>query len=235
MGLGAAAPVTADERQLLAALPRRHTHRGAFSFLPVPVSLLAGLRRDATAEGATLVSIAEPGRFRLLADLAAEADLAQRQDPEVRTELRGWTRPPGSPARDGVPGYAFPARHRSAAGRLAQRDFDLGRGIGLLDDGGGAPPAATAILITAADDPADWLRAGQALHRLLLRAAGQWVFASMHTQPLELPGIRDAIRTSLALPGVPQMLLQLGHSHTAAATARRRAGICLTEPTEVGR
>ena len=224
VGLGAAAPVTADERQLLAALPRRHTHRGAFSFLPVPVSLLAGLRRDATAEDATLVSIAEPGRFRLLADLAAEADLAQRQDPEVRTELRGWTRPPGSPARDGVPGYAFPARHRSSAGRLAQRDFDLGRGIGLLDDGGGAPPAATAILITAADDPAHWLRAGQALHRLLLRAAGQWVFASMHTQPLELPGIRDAIRTSLALPGVPQMLLQLGHSHTAAATARRRAG-----------
>ncbi len=90
-------------------------------------------------------------------------------------------------------------------------------------DGRRARPAATAVLITAADDPADWLRAGQALHRLLLRAASHWVFASLHTQPLESQGFRDEIQLRLALPGIPQMLLQLGHSHTAAATPRRRS------------
>jgi hypothetical protein len=37
----------------------------------------------------------------------------------------------------------------------------------------------------AGDTPVDWLRAGQALRRVLLRAGSQWVFASLHTQPWE--------------------------------------------------
>jgi hypothetical protein len=219
--LGGTAPTTADERQLLTALSRRHTHRGAFSTEPIPAGMLAGLRRDAVAEDAALVLIDGPARYQQLADLVAAADQAQGRDAAIRAEVRSWTRPPGSAARDGVPGYAFPRRRQPAAGHLAQRDFDLGRGLGRLD-GHGARPAATAVLITAADDPADWLRAGQALHRLLLRAASRWIFASLHTQPLESPGFRDEIRTRLALPGIPQMLLQFGHSHTAAATARRQ-------------
>jgi hypothetical protein len=220
--LGAAMPVTAAERCLLMAMARRHSHRGAFSTEPIPADLMTGLQRDAVTEGATLIQVDEPARYRQLADLVAEADRAQRADAALQAELRSWTRPGGSRARDGVSGYTFPGRYPPVAGRLAQRDFDLSRGLGLLD-GGGARPAATAVLITADDQPADWLRAGQALHRLLLRAASRWVFASMHTQPLESPGIRDEVRTRLILPGFPQMLLQLGHAHTAAATPRRRS------------
>ena len=220
--LGAAMPVTAAERRLLMAMTRRHTHRGAFSTEPIPADLMTGLQRDAVTEGATLIQVDEPARYRQLADLVAEADRAQRADAALQAEVRSWTRPGGSRARDGVSGYAFPGRYPPAAGGLAQRDFDLGRGLGLLDGGDGRP-AAAAVLITADDQPADWLRAGQALHRLLLRAASRWVFASMHTQPLESPGIRDEVRTRLILPGFPQMLLQLGHAHTAAATPRRRS------------
>jgi DNA-binding GntR family transcriptional regulator len=96
----------------------------------------------------------------------------------------------------------------------------LGRGLGLLDDGG-PPPAATAVLLTPGDGRADWLRAGQALHRLLAHAASNWVFASLYTQPLEAAAIRALIRDRLALPGAPQMLLQLGLAHTTHVTARR--------------
>ena len=71
------------------------------------------------------------------------------------------------------------------------------------------------------DGRADWLRAGQALHRLLAHAAGSWVFASLHTQPLEADAIRALIQRCLALPGAPQMLLPLGLAHAAHATARR--------------
>jgi hypothetical protein len=63
--------------------------------------------------------------------------------------------------------------------------------------------------------------AGQALNRVLLRAAGRRVFASLHSQPLESPGLRAAIRDYLGLSGRPQMLLQLGRANTAAATPRR--------------
>ena len=85
----------------------------------------------------------------------------------------------------------------------------------------GGPPATTAVLLTAGDGRADWLRAGQALHRLLAHAASRWVFASLYTQPLEAVAIRSLIRGRLALPGAPQMLLQLGLARATQATARR--------------
>ncbi len=47
------------------------------------------------------------------------------------------------------------------------------------------------------------------------------MFASLYTQPLEAAAIRALIRTRLALPGVPQILLQLGLARTTQATARR--------------
>ena len=80
---------------------------------------------------------------------------------------------------------------------------------------------ATAVLLTPGDSRADWLRAGQALHRLLAHAASKWVFASLYTQPLEAAAIRALNRDRLALPGAAQMLLQLGLAHTSDATARR--------------
>ena len=127
----------------------------------------------------------------------------------ARAEVRRWSRAWADPAHDGVPAHAFPASAGRRPGRLPQRDFDLGRGLGLLP-AGGPPPAATAVLITRGDGRADWLRAGQALHRLLAHAASSWVFASLHTQPLEADVIRALIQDRLALPGAPQMLLQLG-------------------------
>jgi len=223
VALGPAAPATEAERRMLTALPHRHTHRGPFDPGPLPAGLLPGLQHDALAEGATLALVAAPARYEKLAALVAEGRRMQARGAGARAEIRRWTRPPGSPARDGVPAAAFGPARPGRPGRLAQRDFDLGRHTGLLPAPGPRepPPAATAVLVTAGDTRADWLRAGQALHRLLAHAATVWVAAALHTQALEVPVIRDLIRARLALPGVPQMLLQLGPAHTSLATARR--------------
>jgi len=226
--LGAAEPITPRERQLLEALPHRHTHRGPWAPGPLPAGLVAGLQHDALAEGAQLALVDRDLAYHKLADLAAAAGRRQDRDPVAREEMRRWSRSAAEPAPDGVPAHAFPAAPDRRPGRLPQRDFDLGRGLGLLP-GGGPPPAATAVLLTGDDDRANWLRAGQALHRLLAHAASKWVFASLHTQPLESAPIRALIRDRLALPGYPQMLLQLGPAHTTRATARRPPAD-LTEP-----
>jgi nitroreductase len=220
VSFGAAEPLTSRERQLLAALPHRHTHRGPFAPGPLPAGLVAGLQHDALSEGATLVLVDRPLAYQQLAGILSAAGRKQDLDPLAREEVRRWSRGAADPARDGIPAHALPAAASRRAGRLPQRDFDLGRGLGLLDDGG-PPPAVTAVLLTRSDGRADWLRAGQALHRLLAHAASNWVFASLHTQPLEAAAIRALIRDRLALPGAPQMLLQLGLAHTAHATARR--------------
>jgi len=218
--LGAAGPVTAAEHQMLKALPRRHTHRAAFVPDPLPAGLVAELQHDAMAERATLAIVAEGLTFQRLAEIVSAAARRLDVDPWAQAEMQYWSGNVAGPARDGVPPQAFPATTTTQPGRLRQRDFDLGRGLGqLTTDGPG--PAATAVLLTIGDDPRDWLSAGQALHRLLLHAATRSVFASLYTQPLEHPIIRALIQDRLGLPGAPQMLLQLGVAHTTQATARR--------------
>jgi hypothetical protein len=230
--LGAAEPVTAAERSMLQAVPHRHTHRGPFAAGSLPAGLLPGLQHDALAERATL-ALVEPGiAYERLADLARATSRRLGRDPRTRAEQRRWSRAAGSQARDGIPAHAFPAKAGPQPGRLPQRDFDQGRGLGLLDAAKdiaakdlaaqkNAAPVVTAVLLTPGDSRADWLRAGQALHRVLLHATSKWVFASMHTQPLELSPIRALIRERLALPGVPQMLLQFGRADTTHPTGRR--------------
>jgi hypothetical protein len=221
--LGPQAPVTAMERRMLAALPHRHTHRGPFDPGAVPAGLLAGLQHDALAEGATLALIDSPGQYAKLAALAAEAARMQAPNPAAREDILRWSRAPGSPARDGVPATAFAPAGAAAPGRLPHRDFDQGRHLGLLP--GPAPdeppPAATAVLVTPGDSRADWLRAGQALHRVLAHAATEWVSARLETQPLEFPTVRDLIRARLALPGAVQMLLQFGPARSSMSSPRR--------------
>ena len=222
--LGAAAPVTAAEREMLKALPHRHTRRAAFAPDPLPAGLLAELQHDAMAEQARLDTVDQGLAYQRLADIVSAAARRLDLDPWARAEMRWWSGSVASPARDGVPARAFPATTTRPpdprSGRLRQRDFDLGRGLGLLTaDGPG--PAVTAVLLTTGDGPREWLCAGQALHRLLLHAATKWVFASLYTQPLEHGIIRALIQDRLALPGAPQMLLQLGVAHSTHATARR--------------
>jgi hypothetical protein len=215
--LGPSVPAGVDERRLLAGVWRRHTHRGRFAPELLPPGLLAALRRDAAAESAELAIVGRDGWDRV-GNLVEMADRHQTRDPALTTETAAWTRRPGD--RDGLSGRAFPPGDTDRPARLRQRDFDLGRGLGTLvtDD---RPAPATAVLLTPDDGPVDWMRAGQALHRVLLRAAGAWVFASLHTQPVEVAPTREALRAQLGI-GVPQVVMQLGRAHTAPLTWRRR-------------
>jgi hypothetical protein len=239
--VGATAPMNALERRMLAAVPHRHTHRGPFEPGPLPPGLLAGLQNDALNELASLALIDQGLARERLAWIVEVAARRGDLDPRAQAEIRKWTRSAASRARDGIPAAAMatmaamatlaepypPGREQS--GRLRQRDFDLGRGLGQLP-AGGAPPAATAILLTPGDRRGDWLRAGQALQRLLLHAASAWVFASLHTQPLENAVTRALIRDRLGLPGRPQMVLQFGHASSAASTSRRSASEVTSPP-----
>ncbi|MGH3151400.1 MAG: Acg family FMN-binding oxidoreductase [Streptosporangiaceae bacterium] len=227
---GLPSAMTAEERSMLKAMLRRHTHRGPFEPVPLPAGLLAGLQDDARAEGTELVVVDSAAGRRELAVITRVAGRRQDSDSRSRAEVYRWSHDAASPARDGVPAHAFPATPSRRPGQLPQRDFDLGRGFGLITAGGPAAPV-TAVLATSGDGPRDWLQAGQALHRLLLHAASQWVFASLNSQPLEEPGARSVIGGFLTQPASPQMLLELGVSRVTHATARRPpAG--LTRTTE---
>jgi hypothetical protein len=220
--LGERSPLTNGERRMVSALPHRNTHRGAYVSGPLPRGLLIGLQHDAVAEHAALSLVDRPADYTHLAAIVARAAGALNADSRSRADVGRWVRPAGSSADDGVPAWAIATSSRPQPGRLTQRDLDLGRGMALLESDG-PPPLATAILLTSADTKGDWLRAGQALHRLLAHAACSWIFATLYSQPLESAPTRALIRSRLRLAGAPQLLLQLGLARTTRPTARRPA------------
>ena len=193
VSIGAAAPATGLERQMLNAVPHRHTHRGPFAPGPLPPACSPACSTTRWPRGPP--SCWSPAAWPTTGWSGSRPPrpAAAIFSPRARAEIRRWTRTAARMARDGIPATALASGAGRPAGRLPQRDFDLGRGIARLPSGG-APPPATAVLLTSGDRRADWLRAGQALHRVLLHAASQWVFASLHTQPLEDAAARDLIR-----------------------------------------
>jgi hypothetical protein len=155
-------------------------------------------------------------------ELAWAADAEQRADLSWTGEMIRWTNAPDAPRRDGVPPEAYPSTSpQRATGQLPGRNFALGRGWGTAETTEKCGKSVLGVLITDGDGPKDWLRAGTALQRVLLRAAMDSVFARFATQPLELPEIREAVREAIPTAGFPQMVFQLGQASTSSLTPRR--------------
>ena len=89
--------MTGRERQMLAALPHRHTHRGPFAPGPLPTGLLAGLQHDALAEGATLAAIDGAHAYQRLAGIVDAASRRQDRDPVVQADVLRWSRDAADP------------------------------------------------------------------------------------------------------------------------------------------
>ncbi|MBI2948967.1 MAG: nitroreductase [Verrucomicrobia bacterium] len=208
---------------LFNAIPKRRTNRFPFQPDPVPEALLALLQSAAAAEGAWLrVVQAEDTRFAL-ADLVAEADRVQWSNRYFRQELAEWIHPSRTERSDGIPGYAQGVGNfLDYAGPFVIRTFDVGRGRAAKDRDIALHSPVLAILGTESDTPRDWLKAGQALDRVLLRARVEDVWASFLNQAMEVDPIRAKVQSALAQPGVPQLVLRLGFGPDVKPTPRRR-------------
>ena len=215
------------ERRLFGQVRRRRTHRGAFDPEPLPPDLLAALRAGAARDGAALRIVADDGRRAALAVAIQTAERELRRNSERLRELARWTPAPGSASYDGVPATSYPARAEHTDPDFPGRDFARGHGWGL-------PPLSSAtshraagvagLLTTAADRPADWVNAGQALQRILLTAATCGAAVALHSQPLELPWLREFIRIRLSDQAYPHLVLRIGMVTQVAVSMRRDPG-----------
>ncbi|HUB42730.1 MAG TPA: hypothetical protein VMA72_28080 [Streptosporangiaceae bacterium] len=217
------APATDYEQRLMQQVRQRRTHRGGFDSLPLSPDLLNALSLVAERDSTTLRLMAEDGR-RVLAASVQEAERALRTDSARVQELARWASPPGSARPDGVPPTSYTARAEHTNPDYPARDFAHGHGWGLpLFSPAPWPRSAGAVglLTTAEDKPADWVNAGHALQRILLTASTYGVAAALHSQPLELPHLRAAIRAQLCDGAYPQLVLRLGTIIQIAASVRR--------------
>jgi hypothetical protein len=221
------------EREMYAAVSTRYTHRGGFGPAALPAGTLSALRDEAIREGAMLRLVAAGDQRDALAAAVQAGEHALRLDSKRAAELADWVAEPGSPRRDGIQPAAYPAEPAHTEPDFHGRDFAAGRGWGLAAPAaaGERSPGVVCLLATSANEPADWVAAGQALQRVLLRAAACGVAAALHSQPLELPQLRDFIRVQLAARAHPQMIIRLGvtgqadpGTGTGTASIRRPLG-----------
>ncbi|MBC9717383.1 nitroreductase family protein [Streptomyces sp. TRM66268-LWL] len=208
---------------LFAAVHERHTSRQPFSEKEIPADVQELLREAARQEGAQLL-FAEAWHAETVLGLVQDAEGRDTLDPERFEDIRRWTRPGSGfeeidPSGDGIPEYAFGPRKRS--GKAPVRDFAgrspaAGRGSDAFEN---IPHLA--LLGTREDRPANWLRAGQAMQRVLLLATRQGLATSLTSHALEWPDLRQLVRDPLSTMGHVHMVLRLGHGPAGPTTPRR--------------
>ena len=147
--------------------------------------------------------------LRLIAD--AETDLTG--DPAYQEELARWVG--GARDKDGIPGSA--TGPRDPRGSTPVRDFLPGHttGYAWFEE-----QPQLAVLSTATSTKLDWLRAGQAMQRVLLTATQHGIATSPLTQPLET-GDAWQVRDPVSGRGSPQLILRIGYGLPAPRSPRR--------------
>ncbi|MFC9618202.1 Acg family FMN-binding oxidoreductase [Streptomyces sp. NPDC056938] len=212
-----------DLADLHRAARRRHTSRLPFSDEQIPEPVFDGLRSAALLEGCRLIT-ASAWHADAVMELVHDVELLEAANEAVRAEIATWTRTGRAgegPAADGILADALGPRQYGVS--YPVRDFDPSRrvpdrAVAVLDE---HPQIVIAPLGTVQDTPADWLRAGQAMQRVLLQATLSGLATSLMSQPLEWPELRTSERDPNSAIGFVHMVFRLGYGPQGAATPRR--------------
>lgn len=208
--------------ELFPAVYRRHTSRHPFEDTAISAGVESALREAARQEGAQLV-FPDVWHAQALLDHVHDVEGRDLRDPARFEEIHRWTRlgadSVGTAGDEGVPEYAFGPR--KVGGRAPVRDFAGRRATP-------GRPAATfeavphlALLGTSDDRLQDWLRAGQAMERVLLAATLRGLATSLTSHSLEQRDLRELARDPRSAMGFVQMVLRLGYGPAGPTTPRR--------------
>lgn len=213
----------APEPRIFEAMRQRRSWRQPFDGRTVPADLVGVMQLLAEGEGARMISVDYPGVQRALAGLVAEADWRLSSDVAVRREAANWIRSRGINRGDGVPGTAMGMGPvESLLAPVTHRVFNYGDTRASRDRSLACEAPLVAALVTPGDSRTDWVMAGQAMQRILLHAVSHGLQTSFLNPPIQVPELRDRLRTLLSLDACPQVLFRAGYpSGTAHPTPRR--------------
>lgn len=210
---GAAAPGS-----LYGAVWSRHSSRHPFSARRPRKRLLTVLTEAAHTEGARLY-FPDHDETERLRHLTAEAEWYNHSDPLRRAESRQWIHDEGE---DGLRRAALGPH--DAAGRLPVRDYSSLRPTYQQPSEAFESEPCIGVLTTVHDKRTDWLRAGQALERVLLQATSDGLATSLLHQALEWPELRWLLRDPTKGMYYVQMIIRFGYGPEGSASPRRAVG-----------
>ncbi|GHJ39277.1 nitroreductase [Streptomyces sp. TS71-3] len=221
LAVAALEPAGDTQDDLAALYPALGRHGGGqpFGGHQIPAALLDELRAAAVAEGARLV-FPDARQAQALLDLDEDAETLGMSAADAGRVAPRWSAARRAEASAAALPSAVPAAGPPGGGTV-QVDVTEpvpppGCGTAAFDE---AP--AFAVLGTREDGPRDWLLAGQALERVLLRATLDDLALSLDAGAVERRELRWALHGPLAATGYAQMLLRLGQGAQPPTTPRR--------------
>jgi nitroreductase len=217
-------PADSAERELFESIWHRHTSRAPFSRRRIPPAVQTALERAAGAES-TLLRLLPDSDAAVVARLAADASRELADNFDHRVELCRWI---GTEGDDGVPAAALGAQPDGVPAPV--RDLGYAAPMTPRPSGSYEPVPHLTVLATARDEPADRLRAGQALQRVLLTATVKGVAASFLYQPMELHDMEDREDGWWPWPECPQIIIRFGYGPPGPGTPRRPVESILDRP-----
>lgn len=223
VGLTRPAGPVADLAALHPAVQRRHTSRLPFAEREIPQPVRDTLGEAARHEGAQLV-FPSAWHTRLLLDLVFDAEGRDAVDAGRAEELARWTR--HADTGEGVPEAAYGPRRRG--GRAPVRDFAGHTPVAGRRSADFEQTPHLALLGADDDHPPGWLRAGQAMERVLLLATLNGLSTSLTSHALEWDELRWLARDPRSAMRYVHMVLRLGYGPRAPATPRRPVREILT-------
>ncbi len=224
-------PPSPRDEDLFAAIGVRRTNRFAFDARDVPFGVVSALVREAADQGACLRVVDRTIR-PAVAELVAEGGREQWASARFRSELATWSRANQPGEMDGIPGYAHGLSDPASVFHRVLVRFRMGRSTEARRDRYYAlNTRALLALCSRQETPVDWFVAGQAVQRVLLRAAAQGLSASFFGQAVEVAPVRARLREALGELGWPQLLFRLGYGRPVRPTPRRPVELVLRSMT----
>lgn len=200
----APAPAPRTAAADLRALRERCTDRRRFTSWPVPDDRLRGLAATASEQEVDAIPLTDvTDRFRVEL-LVSRAVQVQARDASLADEARRWV--------DRAAGEGVPATHLPVDARVSARQSNR-FGPGDLEDRVGDVEGADGLIVLCdtEDSPGAWLRCGEALSALWLRAVAEGMSVVPLSQVVEVAETRAALQHEVFGGAVvPLMVVRIG-------------------------
>lgn len=213
-------PGGAETEQLYRLAPYlqvRRTNRYPYSGRQVPADVRRLLESTARLGGCALQWLDDEARLNWLRLATGDANRADDHSVARTQERARWVG--GVRNGDGVPSTALGPRPDVPDWPI--RDLAATPADAARPSAGFESHPQLAILATRRDGPAEWLRAGQALQRVLLEATASGLSTSLLNQAIEHATLRWLLHDPLAAWTRPQSIIRFGYGPPVPPTPRR--------------
>jgi hypothetical protein len=207
------------------SIRRRRSIRRPFQPRPVPRELQRRLIWIAMEYGCWLYFVESSEDRERISGLVEQAHQQQLSNVAYQAERAAWiglgdpSRRNGNSAPSPLDWETMGVRNVDSGQHWLLRDRELLR----------ASPAVF-VLGTGGDTPMEWIQAGEALQRMLLRAEMEGVSASFLNQPIQIADLRAELQQITGRSGPPQLLIRMGYATGSEPTSRRPVSEVLRSP-----